>query len=69
MTVKVVGEPTIGYVWEGFWRLLVDPSPKVQFQLVGLLAEVSVKLTSKGPYPLVVLLEKPATGGGSVIEI
>jgi len=31
--------------WVGFWLLLVPPSPKFQAQEVGVLVEVSVKVT------------------------
>jgi len=33
--------PGIEYLWEGFWAALVDPSPKSQFQEMGLPLEAS----------------------------
>ncbi len=42
LTVKL---PTPVKVWLGFFRLLVDPSPKFQVQFVGEPVEVSVNCT------------------------
>jgi hypothetical protein len=45
--------------------VLVDPSPKVHDQLVGLPVEVSLKVTARGAVPLVGLAVKDATGGAA----
>jgi hypothetical protein len=37
--------PGIEYLWEGFWAVLVDPSPKSQFQEMGLPVEASTNWT------------------------
>ena len=50
------------YRWDGFWELEVEPSPKVQDQEVGELAEVSVKFTINGLVPDVGDAKKPAEG-------
>src|SRR5262249_9475796 len=42
---------------------LVVPSPNVQAQEVGVLVDVSVKVTARGAVPLVVFVLKLATGG------
>jgi hypothetical protein len=48
----------------GFWVVLVFPSPKLQFQLVGVLAELSVKVTVNGAVPIVGVPVKLAMGVG-----
>ncbi|MBA7710243.1 hypothetical protein ES703_119181 [subsurface metagenome] len=47
--------------------MLVPPSPKVQFQLVGLPVERSVKSTVKGTQPEVGVASNAATGGGLTV--
>jgi hypothetical protein len=46
----------------GFCSALEDPSPNVQFQAVGLPAEVSLNCTASGAAPLVTFAVKFATG-------
>jgi hypothetical protein len=42
-TVKVtVLAPAVAYVWLGFWRVEVDPSPKAQLHDVGPPVDASV---------------------------
>ena len=52
------------YVCTGFFivEFVQLPSPKVQFQLVGLLVEVSVKVTVRGAVPVRCAAVKEATG-------
>ena len=47
VTVRVtVFVPAVAYVWVGFWAVLVDPSPKLHDQAVGLPVDVSVNCTA-----------------------
>jgi hypothetical protein len=52
----------VSYVWEGFWRVLVPPSPKSQNQLMGLFVDESVKVTWQGAAPKAGDAEKLAVG-------
>jgi hypothetical protein len=47
----------------GFWRVLVLPSPKLQFQLVGIFVETSMNRTPSGAMPVVMFAVKLATRG------
>ncbi|KAF5039086.1 hypothetical protein DSECCO2_547620 [anaerobic digester metagenome] len=51
----------------GFCSVDVLLSPKSQFQLVGLLVDVSLNCTDKVPVPLVTLLVKLAVGGSAAL--
>ena len=57
------------YVWTGFCRLLVAPSPKSQDQEVGVLVDWSVKVTVSGAFPDIGLAEKAATGGVGILHV
>ena len=47
VTVRVtVLDPAVVYEWLGFWDVLVDPSPKLHCQEVGVPVEVSVSCTA-----------------------
>ena len=47
----------------GFWSVDVPPSPKFQFQLVGVPVDVSVNVTESGAVPEVGVPVKLATDG------
>jgi hypothetical protein len=57
-------------VWNGFWEVLVEPSPKFQLhELTGPL-DWSVNWTPNGAWPLLGLAEKLAvTGGGGLVTV
>jgi hypothetical protein len=48
---------------DGFWSVLVFPSPNVQFHVVGKSAEVSVNWTVSGTEPDTGVALKEAVGG------
>jgi hypothetical protein len=54
--------PAAVYVWVGFWRVEVPPSPKDQTQEFGEFVEASTNWTVSGPYPEVVVALKRAVG-------
>jgi hypothetical protein len=58
--------PAIGYKWEGFWRIDVEPSPKLHDQPVTVPVDVSENTTFIGAAPAVGPLTKSATGAGSI---
>jgi len=65
VAVKVaVKDPVPVYVCDGEREVDVPPSPKVQLQLVGEPALVSVKFTASGAVPLVGVAVKLAVGAG-----
>jgi hypothetical protein len=51
----------------GFWSVLEPPSPKFQFQFVGVFVELSTNWTVKGAVPEVTLAVKLATGGAVTV--
>ena len=54
--------PSFTYVYEGSSRVLVFPSPNVQFHVVGDPVEASVNCTVRGEIPDVGVPEKLGTG-------
>jgi len=62
VTVRVtVYDPVFRYVYDGFWKVEVFPtpiSPKVQFQLVGDPVDVSVKDTASCAVPVIGVSER-----------
>jgi hypothetical protein len=54
---------------EGFWRVLVFPSPNVQFHAVGKFVDVSVNCTVNGTDPDAGVAVKAATGADAVTAL
>ena len=63
--------PVFAYVCTGFFivALTSEPSPNDQFQVVGVLVELSVNFTVNGAGPEVGMPENPAIGGGTLTVI
>jgi hypothetical protein len=59
---ETVWSPGVEYRFEGFWAVLVLPSPNDQLQEVGVFVDESVNETLNGAVPEVGVPENPATG-------